>query len=150
LGAEHQLRTLAALAGVDALHGRREVGDVERTLQRGRQRGVADVDDNAGALGPEVGACALAVEAQDQLAGAAVAALEVHGRNRDHAGDLLGRIDGGSLGHRQPAGCVCTHVRGACCGRSRKQAGEEAESQGLDRDGLPDRLPITHCGDGHL
>src|SRR5690606_13692834 len=79
LGAEHQLRTLAALAGVDALHGRREVGDVERTLQRGRQRGVADVDDDAGALGPEVGTRALAVEAQDQLAGAAVATLEVHG-----------------------------------------------------------------------
>src|SRR5690606_4262320 len=94
----------------------------------------------------QVGVGALAVEAEDQLAGTAVAALEVDRRDRDHARYLLGRVGGGDLGDVRDEAGGGGGTRG---GRGRR-AGGEAERQGPERLASPRRLRLTHSGLGHL
>src|SRR3546814_12588874 len=90
-GAGHDLRSRAGRARSDALHRGCEVGDVERTLQRGRDARVADVDHHVRTLLSHVGHGTITAEAHDQLAGAAVAALEVDAGNGQPE---LGRASG--------------------------------------------------------
>src|SRR3546814_11526966 len=66
-------------------------------------RSVADVDHHVRTLLAHVGHGTITAEAHDQLAGAAVAALEVDAGNGQPAGHLLRRVDrhgGGGLRDR--------------------------------------------------
>src|SRR3546814_12000098 len=76
VGAEHDLRSRAGRARIDALHRGCEVGEVERTLQRGRDARVADVDHHVRTLLATVGHGTITPAAQEQLAGAAVPDLD--------------------------------------------------------------------------
>ena len=80
------------LTRIDTLHRGCEICDVDRALQRSGQLCVADIHDHAGTHIAHVRRGAFPVETQDQLAGTAVAALEVDGRNGNGVGRTLGRI----------------------------------------------------------
>ena len=94
VGGQDDARAGAALHRVDALHRRGEIGNIERALQRGRQGDVADVDHHAGTIGAHVRRRAFAIEAEHQLARAAIAAAEVDVVDGDRARQLLGRVTG--------------------------------------------------------
>jgi hypothetical protein len=155
IGAEHQLRARAALLGIDALHRRREIGDVERTLQGRRQAGVADIDDDARSLRAQVRRRAVTAETHDQLARAAIATLEVDAGDRHGGRRLLGRIDslaGGCLRHgdhrHRGAGRCSLHGT-----EGRDQSCHEPDGTGppgLGTPGRPLALRFGRVGDGHL
>ncbi|MNV47823.1 hypothetical protein D3C71_1397010 [compost metagenome] len=141
VGVEHQLRAAAIRLGIDALHGRGEVGHVDRLLQVFRQACVADVDDDAVALAAQIRARALTIELQDQPAGAIVAALEVD----------LGHRQRGRRGRRRGGGRRFGHCA-AGRGRHQRAVGHhERDSQRAQVEQLlaPDGTQPHGVGKGH-
>ena len=138
--AEHQLRAAGPGLRFDALYGRGEVDHVQRPLQGCRQRGVAHIHDHGVALVAEIGRGALAVEPDDEPAGAILTAPEVDVGDRHSLGRRGGDRSGGGL---------LARGRGASGAGSRQQA--DGQSQRADPEGgqAPGRPQAVGVRSGH-